>query len=90
MFPASFHAKKNIMPKTNIEFFFDVKGNPKIDLNEYFNEFGDLHPIIYGLLFPVINKFPSDSIAVKLFYAEKFADETRGNYDAKTLFTRIN
>lgn len=69
-----------------IQELFDEKGMCREKERYYFDKNRDLIdwiPIMSNYM-----KYPADSDIVKLFYAEKYADETHGNYDAQTLFFR--
>lgn len=67
------------------DLFFE-EGDIKQHLDFYFDDmgcfrFGDLVKSIY-------TEYPPESDVVRMYYAQLYADETHGNYNAKILYKR--
>lgn len=74
--------------RKDISSLFDNEGNCLCDIDTYFDDDGDL---IEGFSIKenYIN-YPPDSDIVKLYFAEEYASETHGNYNAALLYRRAN
>ena len=72
----------------NFNHLFDENGNPTKSYDRYFDESGDLVAELYFNIDKVYKNYPADSPLVAMHYANLFADETHGNYNAAILFNR--
>lgn len=68
--------------------YFNKKGELKVDYNKCFDKDDDLIPKLEREIENKINELPAFSDAVKLYYAEKYACQTHGNYNAELLYRR--
>lgn len=68
--------------------WFHESGKLKVSPDEVFTNDGDLNWNVWQFLTLNLEKFPSDSQAVQLYYAESAAGNTHGNYIARTLYNR--
>jgi hypothetical protein len=75
-----------IKTAVTVSYLFDKNGKCINDKETYFDDGGDL--IEWILISNEYDKFPVKSDIVKMHYAENYAEETHGNYCARTLFYR--
>ena len=68
--------------------YFDEKGELRVSHDRLWDEDGDLRHEVYLELKQKFTKLPSDSTAVKLYYADLYSAQTSGNYCAETLYNR--
>jgi len=68
--------------------YFSDYGELLVSVDEVFDDHNELHPEAYFEARNGLNKFPGESDAVKLFYADEFSDCTKGNYSTRTLYER--
>ena len=78
----------NTTQDINFNHLFDENGNPTGTYDQYFTKNGDLVDELYFNIDKVYKNYPADSIIVAMHYANLFADETHGNYNAEILLHR--
>jgi hypothetical protein len=73
----------------DINSLFDKDGNCLLDPGSYFDTDGCLEEFTVDIqITKHYQEYPADSDIVKLYYAEKYSQETHGNYSAQLLFRR--
>lgn len=72
--------------KIVVQSLFDEQGMCKKPKRDYFDDNGDL--LEYNAISWHYMNYPAESDIVRMYYAEEYADETRGNYSSSTLYLR--